>query len=100
MNTLYGISGVDQPSYLFCEAKHGGYPIPIPLPHIHSQGVFLVKSGLKVREFRFKNPHLSDIILLSDMVDGQPIKIGGQKGVGIYGKKRHQAAEEARKYRW
>jgi hypothetical protein len=59
-----------------------------------------VKSGLKVREFRFKNPHLSDIILLSELVDGQPIKIGGQKGVGIYGKKCHQAAEEARKYGW
>jgi hypothetical protein len=46
-------------------------------------GGMCVKSGLKVLEFRFKNPHLSEIILLSDLVEYQPNKIGGKKGCWI-----------------
>jgi hypothetical protein len=57
--------------------KHGGTEA--------RRGIFLalVKYGLKVRKFRFKNPHLSGIIFLSDSVDGQPIEIGGKKGCWI-----------------
>jgi len=43
----------------------------------------VVKSGLKVLEFRFKNPYLSGIIFPSDLVDGQPAKMGGKKGCWI-----------------
>jgi len=39
-----------------------------------------VKYGLEFRKFRFKNPELSGMILLSDMVDDQLSNTGGQKG--------------------